>query len=208
MFFLIIWGFKIRYKVLDTGTFLCPRCGADRPYQHRVGRKWFRLYYVPLFPVGDPVNEHVRCDACQGLFAMRALARPTSSQLSGQLLDGVRGLIVHVLRAGSMLSAPARAAAVQQVQAAGLPGYTDETLAADLDAVPGDLSGLMGALGGQLADQGKENLLRAGAKTALADGPLTDLERRVITTTAAELGMTPAHAQGLLAVVEQGAAFS
>lgn len=203
--FFIIWGFKVLYKVLDTGTFLCPQCGADRPYQHRVGRKWFRLYFIPLFPVGKPVNEHVRCDVCQGMFTMGALSRPTSAQLSGQLLDGVRGLLVHVLRAGSMQSPEARAAAVYEVQAAGLPTYTDEALTADLDAVPGDLSGLMGALGGQLADQGKENLLRAGAKTALADGPLTDLERRVLTTTAAELGMTPAHAQGVLTLAEQNA---
>jgi hypothetical protein len=203
--FFLVWGFKVLYKVLDSGTFLCPQCGADRSYQHRVGRKWFRLYWIPVFPVGGQVNEHVRCDTCQGMFTMGVLARPTSAQLSGQLLDGVRGLIVHVLRAGSMMSPAAREIAVNEVLSAGVPGYTDESLAADLDVVPGDLSGLMGALGGQLADQGKENLLRAGARTALADGPLTDLERSVLTSTAAELGMTPAHAQGLIAMVEQAA---
>lgn len=201
----IVWGFKVLYKVLDTGTFPCPQCGADRAYQHRVGRKWFRLYWIPLFPVGGQVNEHVRCETCQGMFTMSALARPTTAQLSSQLLDGVRGLIVHVLRAGSMMSPEARATAVHEVQGAGLPTYTDQSLAADLDVVPGDLSGLMGALGGQLADQGKENLLRAGARTALADGPLTGLERRVLTTTGSELGMTPAHSQGLIAMVEQNA---
>jgi hypothetical protein len=203
--FFIIWGFKVLYKVLDTGTFLCPQCGADRAYKHRAGRKWFRLYFIPLFPVSGTVNEHVRCDTCQGMFTMGVLARPTSAQLSGQLLDGVRGLIVHVLRAGSMMSPEARATAVHEVQGVGLTGYTDQSLAADLDVVPGDLGALMAGLGAQLADQGKENLLRAGARTALADGPLTDLERRVLTGTAAQLGMTPAHAQGLIAMVEQSA---
>ncbi|HET9171012.1 MAG TPA: hypothetical protein VFN97_16360 [Actinospica sp.] len=201
---LIFWQLKIFYKVLANGTFLCPQCGADRAYQHRVGRRWFTLYFIPLFPISGRLNEHVRCETCKGMFQTTVLSRPTTAQLSGQLLDGVRGLIVHVLRAGSMMSPEARAAAVHEVQGAGLPGYTDESLAADLDVVPGDLSGLMGALGGQLADQGKENLLRAGARTALADGPLTDLERRVIATTGAELGMTPAHTQGLIAMVEQG----
>lgn len=203
--FFIVWGFKVLYKVLDTGTFLCPQCGADRAYEHRVGRKWFRLYWIPLFPVGGQVNEHVRCETCKGMFTMGVLARPTSAQLSGQLLDGVRGLIVHVLRAGSMMVPEARATAVHEVQGAGLPGYTDQSLTADLDVVPGDLSGVMGTLGGQLADQGKENLLRAGARTALADGPLTDLERSVLSSTGAELGMTPAHTQGLIAMVEQQA---
>jgi hypothetical protein len=206
--FLIIWGFKVLYKTLDSGTFHCPRCGADRAYQHRVGRKWFRLYFIPLFPVGKPGNEHVRCDVCKGMFTMGVLSRSTSAQLSGQLLDGVRGLIVHVLRAGSMMSPQARQTAVDEVQRFGLPGYTDQNLAADLDAVPGDLGPLMGGLGAQLADQGKENLLRAGAKTALADGALTDLERQVLVGTASELGMTAAHAQGLIAMAEQAAPHS
>jgi hypothetical protein len=184
--------------------FFCPRCGADRAYQHRVGRKWFRLYFIPLFPVGGPVNEHVLCETCQGRFTMQALARPTSVQLSAGLLDGVRGVIVHVLRAGSIETPSARAVAVAEVErAGGGPGYTDETLTADLGAVPGDLNPLLSALGGQLADQGKENLLRAGARTALADGPLTDLERRVLHSTAASLGMTQAHALGVISMAEQ-----
>lgn len=205
MFFLIIWGFKVLYKTRDNGTFFCPRCGADRAYQHRVGRKWFRLYYIPLFPVGGPVNEHVLCETCKGKFTMQALARPTSMQLSASLLDGVRGVIVHVLRAGSIESPAAREIAVAEVERAGLPGYTDQTLTADLDAVPGDLNPLLSTLGGQLADQGKENLLRAGTRTALADGALTDLERRVLNSTAASLGMTQAHAQGVISMAEQAA---
>jgi len=203
--FFIIWGFKIRYKLLDKGMFFCPNCGGDRPYQHRQGRKWFRLYYIPLFPVGGAVNEHVQCDVCQGKFTMRALARPTSNQLSSLLLDGVRGVLVHILRTGSMGSPAAREVAVNEVQRAGLATYTDATLSADLDAVPGDLNPLLSTLGGQLADQGKENLLRAAVKTALADGPLTDLERSVVNGAAAALGMTQAHSQGLVAQVEQAA---
>jgi hypothetical protein len=203
--FFLIWGFKIRYKLLDKGIFFCPSCGGDRPYQHRQGRKWFRLYYIPLCPVGGVVNEHVCCDVCQGKFTMQALARPTSTQLSTLLLDAVRGTLVHVLRAGSMQSPAAREIAVSEVLRAGVPGYTDVTLSADLDAVPGDLNPLLSSLGGQLADQGKENLLRAAVKTALADGPLTDLERSVVNSTAAALGMTQAHAQGVIVQAEQAA---
>ena len=203
--FFIVWGFKILYKAQGSGTFFCPRCGADRAYEHRIGRKWFRLYWIPLFPVGGPVNERVRCETCKGAFQMQALARATSTQLSANLLDGVRGLIVHVLRAGSIDVPAAREIAVAEVQRAGLPGYTGETLTADLDAVPGDLNPLFSALGGQLADQGKENLLRAGTRTALADGGLTDLERRVVESAAASLGMTQAHAQGVISMAEQAA---
>jgi len=203
--FFIIWGFKVFYKVLDTGTFSCPRCGVDRGFEHRVGKKWFRLYWIPLFPCSGPINEHVRCTTCQGMFTVQALSRPTTDQLSSLLLDGVRGVLVHVLRAGSIQSPEARAAAVAEVRGAGLAGYDDASLQADLDVVPGDLSGLLTSLGGQLADPGKENVLRAAVRVALADGPLTDLERNVVNGTGAVLGMTQAHALGVIAMVEQSA---
>ncbi len=203
--FFIIWAIKVRYKLLDRGTFFCPRCGGDREFEHRVGKKWFSLYYIPLFPCSGPLNEHVRCKTCQGMFTMQTLNRPTTSQLSSLLLDGVRGVLVHVLRAGSIQSPAAREAAIGEVGAAGLPGYNDASLQADIDVVPGDISALLSSLGGQLADQGKENLLRAGVKVALADGPMTDLERSVVHGTGAALGMTQAHALGVIAMAEQSA---
>lgn len=204
MFFLI-WGIKVRYKLLDRGGFFCPRCGGDRQYQHRVGRKWFSLYYIPLFPVSGPLNEHVRCDVCKGAFTMEALSRPTSGALSGLLIDGVRGVLVHVLRTGSMQNPAARATAVAEVQRAGVATYSDADLESDLGVVPGDLSGLLYQLSGQLADQGKENLLRAAVRTALADGPLSDLETSVLNSTAATLGMSQAHAMGVIVSVQQDA---
>lgn len=203
--FFIIWGFKVRYRVLDRGTFFCPRCGGDRAFEHRVGKKWFSLYYIPMFPISGPVNEHVRCATCQGTFTMQTLNKPTTNQLSSLLLDGVRGVLVHVLRAGSVYAPAAREVAVAEVGAMGLPAYDDASLQADIDVVPGDISALLNSLGGQLADQGKEGLLRAAVHTAIADGPLTDLKRNVINSTGAALGMTQAHALGVIAMAEQNA---
>jgi hypothetical protein len=112
---------------------------------------------------------------------------------------------VHVLRTGSTESPAARAAAVTEVGRAGLPSYTDESLTADLDVVPGDLSQLYASLSPQLADTGKESLLGAAARVALADGPLTDLERQVLVSTGAALSMTATHTAGVIALAEQAA---
>jgi len=121
------------------------------------------------------------------------------------LIDAARGTIVHVLRTGSTESPAARAAAVTEVGRAGLPSYTDESLTADLDVVPGDLSQLYASLSPQLADTGKESLLGAAARVALADGPLTDLERQVLVSTGAALSMTATHTAGVIALAEQAA---
>jgi hypothetical protein len=133
------------------------------------------------------------------------LSRPTSGQLSALRIDAARVGIVHVLRAGSADSPDARAVAVAEVVRAGLPAYTDQDLTADLGIVPGDLAQLFTTLGMQLADTGKEALLGATARVALADGPLTDLERQVLVSTGASLGMTAAHTGGVIALAEQSA---
>lgn len=204
MLFFLIWGTKVRFKTIANGTFFCPRCGGDRPYERRQARRWFHLYYIPLFPTST-LGEQVRCGVCQTSYNEAVLSRPTSGQLSSLLIDGARGVIVHVLRTGSAESADARAAAVAEIQRAGLAAYTDQDLSADLGVVPGDLSQLLTALGGQLADTGKESLLGSAARVALADGPLTDLERQVLVSTGASLGMTATHTAGVIAVAEQSA---
>lgn len=200
MFFLI-WGMKVRFRTLASGTFFCPRCGGDRGYERRQARRWFHLYYILLFPT-SVLGEQIRCDACQTSYTESVLSRPTSGQLSALLIDGARGVIVHVLRTGAAESADARAVAVAEIVRAGLPAYTDQNLTADLGVVPGDLSQLLGALGSQLADTGKEGLLGAAARVALADGPLNELERQVLVSTGASLGMTATHTAGVIAVAE------
>jgi hypothetical protein len=202
--FFLIWGFKVRFKVLDSGTFFCPRCGGDRPFERRQARRWFHLYYIPIIPAAILGNQ-VRCGVCETSFTESVLSRPTSSQLSALLIDAARGTIVHVLRTGSTESPIARAAAVHEVGRAGLPAYTDESLTADLGAVPGDLSQLYASLSPQLADTGKESLLGAAVRVALADGPLTDLERQVLVSTGASLGMTATHTAGVISLAEQAA---
>jgi hypothetical protein len=204
VFFFLIYGFKVRYKTLMTGTFFCPKCGGDRQYERRQARRWFHLYYIPLIPA-KILGEQIKCTTCGTNFRDSVLSRPTSGQLSAVLVDAVRGLAVHVLRAGSTDSPAARAAAVNEARRAGLAAYSDADLSADLDVVPGDLSQLLAGLGPQLAEPGKEGLVAGAAKIALADGPFSDLERQVVVSAGAALGMTAAHTVGVIALAEQSA---
>jgi tellurite resistance protein len=203
--FFLIWGFRNRYKTVGEGTFFCPRCGADRPYLQRVGRRWFTLFFIPIAPVGGARNEHVQCGVCKQAFNPAVLQRPTSVQLSAQLIDAVRGSAVHILRAGSTEQPAARECAVTEVQRAGLAAYDDAALSADLDAVPGDLTGLLTELGQRLAATGKEKLVQSAVRIAAADGPVTDMELTVIKHLGATLGLTAMHVEGICARASQPA---
>jgi len=59
--------------------------------------------------------------------------------------------------------------------------------------------------GAQLAVEAKEWFLAQTVRVGLADGPLSEAERQALHRVAAELGMTQAHALGVIAVTERAA---
>jgi hypothetical protein len=50
--FFIIWGSRAIKRKIGEGMFFCPRCGADREYAMQKVRRWFTLFFIPLFPIG------------------------------------------------------------------------------------------------------------------------------------------------------------
>ena len=133
-------GFQDPLQDAGQGHLLLPAVRRRPPVPAPRGTQVVPRVLLPLFPVGGVVNEHVQCEVCQGQFTMHALARPTSNQLSSLLLDGVRGVLVHVLRAGSSSPRPARATAVGEVQSRRPADGQRQALEADFGVVPGDLN--------------------------------------------------------------------
>jgi zinc ribbon protein len=69
---LIIFGRRNRPKVVQRGSFTCPRCGPGREYEHKQVRRWFTLYFIPIIPLGT-AGEYVECRSCAGTFRPEVL---------------------------------------------------------------------------------------------------------------------------------------
>jgi hypothetical protein len=212
---LILFGLRVFYRTVGQGTFHCQRCGGDREYRHKVGRRWFTLFFIPVIPL-NTVGEHVQCTVCGTRYRMEVLALPTAAQMQEALPAGMRAAVVAMLRAGGGSSAPARRRAIDAVKGAGLADYDDATLDADLagfsvTAPPGDeqpsqdLAGPLNRLTLQLAIPAREWFLAEVVRIGLADGMLSDEERHAAQEIAAQLGMTPAQARGVISMTEEGA---
>ena len=65
---MIIFGTRNRTKAIDAGQFYCPHCRAVRPYERKSARQYFALYFIPVFPIGQPV-EFVECQVCGTAFS-------------------------------------------------------------------------------------------------------------------------------------------
>ncbi len=201
---LIIFGIRVFYRTIAQGTFHCRRCGGDRQYRHRVGRRWFTLFFIPVIPL-NKVGEHVQCTTCRTRYVTDALSLPTTAQMQAALPAGMRAAASAMLRSGDPSSPAARQRAIEAIIGAGMPGYSEAMLDDDLRQPFEAIRPALNQVGSQLTVQAREWYLADVIRIALADGQLTDSERLAAQAIGADLGMTQAQALGVIAMTEQSA---
>jgi hypothetical protein len=205
---LLIFGLRVFYRAVGQGMFHCQRCGGDREYRHRAGRRWFTLLFIPVIPLKH-VGDHVQCTICGTRYRMDVLSLPTTAQMQEALPAGMRAAAIAMLRMGGGSSAAARRRAMDAIKGAGVADYDDVALDADLSAAampaqPG-LAEPLNRVAIQLAVPAREWFLAEVVRIGLADGMLSDDERHAAREVAAQLGMTPAQARGVISMTEEGA---
>ncbi|MDQ1435237.1 MAG: hypothetical protein QOF59_2053, partial [Actinomycetota bacterium] len=196
---ILIWGFRARAKAVSTGEFFCTRCGVDRSYVLQQIRRWFTFFFIPLFPVGKPLGEQVKCSTCGTCFRPEVLNTPTSATFSENLRGAVRFAAMSMLDAGDSSNEAARSAAIDAARRAGAETYDDAWLTNDLGALDSSQLGeYVAPLAQGLNLQGKETFIEQVARIGLADGPLSPSETRVLESLSATLGLSAAHLRGIV----------
>ena len=128
---LIIFGLRVFYHTIGTGVFHCRKCGGDRQYRHRAGRRFFTLFFIPVIPL-NKVGEHVQCTTCKTRYVTDVLGLPTAAQMQAALPAGMRAAAMVMLHAGDPGSQAARQAAVAAIQGAGEQGFSDAGLLSEV----------------------------------------------------------------------------
>ncbi|HEV7526450.1 MAG TPA: zinc ribbon domain-containing protein [Acidimicrobiia bacterium] len=196
---ILIFGLRARIKALATGEFFCTHCGADRSYVLQQFRRWFTLFFVPLFPVGKVLGENVKCTTCGSVFGTEVLDMPTSAAFSENLGGATRVAAMSMLAAGDPNNEAARLAAIDASRRAGATSYDESWLVNDLEALdPSHLGEYLGPLAVGLDPQGKETFIEQIARIGLADGPLTPTELGVLESLSSTLGLSAAHLRGII----------
>jgi zinc-ribbon family len=201
---LVIWGLRVIYRTTARGVLFCRKCGGDREYRRRTGRRYITLFFVPLIPLRK-TGEHVQCARCKTRYVTEVLRVPTAARMQQALPAGTRALVTAMLLAGDPASTDARRRAIEAVTSAGGGDYDDEALDADLSAPADDGRKAIAALGDQLQVHAREWYLAEVIRIAMADGPLTGAERAAAESLAACLGLTQAQTIGVITLTEQGA---
>jgi hypothetical protein len=201
---IIIWGLRVFFHTTGTGVFHCQRCGGDREYQQRAGRRFFTLFWIPIIPL-NKVGDHVRCNTCRTRYQVGVLNVPTAAQMQVALPAGMRAAACVMLHAGWPPSEPARRFAIDAIGKAGAQGYGPAALDADLAQPVQAAAAHISQVGSQIAVPAREWFLAAVVRIGMADGLLTDSERDAAYSIGAALGMSQAQTMGTVALTEQSA---
>lgn len=213
---MLVFGTKVIYRTVSESVAHCERCGGDRLFRRRSGRRWAHLAGIPIYSL-ESTGEHVRCVPCRTCYRVDLLAVPTVTQMQDALLAGTSAAVLTMLHAADPASSVARRRAADLIRSAGAPEYTEQSLAADLaefgrpsgpGAGPGAGLGLRQAvqtLAIQLEERAREWFLATVVQVGLAEGPLSATEREAVCTIARYLGMSPARADDIIAATEEAA---
>jgi hypothetical protein len=119
-----------RTRILDRGTFRCPRESAPRRYVVVAVRPWFTLASVAVFP-GAERCRFVECQGCHSTFDVVVLAHP-HTHLEDTLTVALRRATTTILAGGGSIDASLQRAAVIAVQRHASVPYSATDLAGDL----------------------------------------------------------------------------
>ena len=225
---MLVVGSRVRYRVVGQGIFHCERCGGDRGYARRSGRRWLHVLGIPVLPGPRGAGEHLRCLDCGTCYRVELLAVPTVRRMRAALQQATTTSVLAMLQAGGASSAVARRRGIELIRAAGSAGYGEADLTAGLRLADssaagarvessvrpvgqeGDLDDRLRAAVEEFAVQldvrAREWFLAGLVQVGLADGTLSPAEREVAQTVARYLGMSRARAQDVIWMAEEASA--
>jgi hypothetical protein len=202
---MIIWGFKVVFRMLSEGTFFCPQENLDRNYKLKSAQRFFTLFFLPIIPL-KKLGNVVECQSCTGKFDPQVLEIPKQADVGAGNAAAMKASALAVMRASTPTAK--RSEQALSVISHYSPDYDAAALAANL------------ADGGTALDSAsdfrarsivanvyeKEGMLTRLTLIALGDDKhLTDAQRSVLESIgSATFDMSRPHIQGTIdSVVNQ-----
>lgn len=194
---LIIWGSKGIVQNIGSGTFHCPAEGTDRGYFHQKARRWFTLFFIPLFPTST-LGEYVECASCSTTYYPSVLDAPTVADMGNALSQAVRAVAAAVATIDEPPTTSQEAAAIDYVRETVDEDYGASRFHEDCRDLAPNVIEYTSPMEGVLNDLGKEQMVKAALYIAAVDGDISEAEMQFVVAVAASLGMAPNHLRGVI----------
>lgn len=200
---MIIWGWGGITSTADSGEFHCPDCGPQ-PYDFKRVRNFFKLYFIPIIPL-SVLGEYVECKGCKATYNERVLEwNPTAEkeQFEAEFVIATKRVMMKIALADGVVD-ESEVVAITTIFSDLTGGHIDQgDVRAELEAMKDDeepISDYVSGLRGNLNEHGKEIVLSAALRIAMADGDFDRNEEAEIMHLGKALDMSAAHIRGVMA---------
>ena len=69
----IVFGNGAKKFVEAEGKFICPKCNFIKRYLVKTSKDYFRLFFIPLIPIGEKSQPFVECQHCKTIWDISVL---------------------------------------------------------------------------------------------------------------------------------------
>jgi uncharacterized tellurite resistance protein B-like protein len=203
----IIWGSRAIVSTDSTGQFMCPRCNQTRPYKLQNARKFFTLYFIPIFPLED-LGKFVECQACRSQYQTGILAysQTNAKRLASELNVAIKRVLALMI----LSDGDAQDKEIEVMQKV-YNRITNSDLSFDaireeIEFAKADTRAVRHVLGNfseGLNPAGKNLIVEAVYLVAQADGELKEEERTFLNSTASILQLSSSQVQSIIQRLQQ-----
>lgn len=199
---MIIWGSKPRTFINNSGSFFCPECNDYKSYLWKKVKRYFTLYFLPVFPMED-LGEYIECETCKSTFKENVLKydpKERERKIQALYFVAARDIMISIALAdGKIENSEINQiiALFEEVTRIILP---KEDLLSSIEEIKTsnyDVSKIAKGIAPFLNDQGKETVLRAAIAISKADGVIQDEELDLLHSLADDLYLPKAYANGI-----------
>lgn len=191
--FFIIFGTRGITSTKEQGQFHCPSCGPNSNYRLKSVRRFFTLYFIPIIPL-DTLGQYVECGHCQGTFDQDVFqykpAENQGLQLQMMFKIAMKQVMIGMLLADGVIN-DKQVAEIQKVfEELADVEVTERDLREEIAVIQRENSPsleLMASIASSLNDSGKEKVVRAAYRIAMADNVFADAESEFLSDLSAAL---------------------
>ncbi|MBS2032183.1 MAG: zinc-ribbon domain-containing protein [Deltaproteobacteria bacterium] len=202
---MIIFGTRTRVGVVERGQFGCPRCGPGQSYERKHAKRWFTLYFIPVFPVGD-LGQFIECGLCHGTFKTEVLSLRLPPAVDVNLEVELKRAMLRALLWQVPVETDAASTLATYRKLTSLP-LTDQDLARERTALAQvDAPAYFSNFSKHLSPSQRERVLQSAIEGAHFSGPLSPTKVEELSRFGALIGLTEASVRGLLSIATLPAA--
>lgn len=199
---MIIWGSRGRTSTITSGEFFCPDCSGYKVYNHQKVKRWFTLYFIPVFPLSD-LGEYIECDQCKSTYKNNVLDYdPEKKERDFQALFvlATRDIMIKIVLADDVVENTEVEQTIKAFESITKRNISHQQLLDAIENLKNDNTNIEKyavSIAPYLNDVGKEMVLRGAISVSKSDGQIQGEELEMLHVLSLALDLPRAYANGI-----------